>query len=857
LRNELGSVDAVWYDSRGETPDGIGWDGGIRPAAYWEQNIFHELRIRPVFVVLLSPNAVASPWVQDEILLAWKQKNERGRRTPKVIVPVIVPDARDLPLPEPLDLIQTVSFVERPPVWTQEQAFQALLVAIRSDHTQLRPGEGEPPFEVAELPLPEHFIGRDDDLEWVLNRLQPGATAGITALRGLGGIGKTALAAKVVQQVFEDARFPGGIVVQDCRDLSNPVTVLKRVLASFDPDRRELESGNLKALSEVAQKRLSGRRVLIVLDNVEPELDIAAVLQRLHPAGAAILLTAREVLPLPPDTTLHLELLPTPAALDLFSLWYRGSSAEALSSTEPALGTRIVTALGRHTLAIKLAGAEAGDLQRPLESFTLEVEAHPLIIQGADATLALKGNLMRSVTKLPTAGELGNVRQLFAALAAFVTPVEIEDAEGVTFVPSLDMGRQAVIAVAAGLGLPAPERAVDLLVRRALVDATTERAMPDGSDRERVRLHPLLRELAAELLDDPTQEAAALAIATFYAEYADATLDTAVGVDAGSITGALEWAQASAPEEVRTTLVAAICSGMAPYWRHRWQTRASLRYLPWGIAAAETSAERSQARDDLIRAASLSLSYGRVLRRTGQLAQAEALYKQNLQLSQQMQDRKGEGEIRYNLGRVAQQRGRWEDAEDYFQQSLAIRREVQDRKGEGMILSSLGRIAWQQSRLEEAEAAYKQSLVICLEVQDRQGEGVVLSGLGRIAAQRGQFAEAEGYFHQSLAIYREMHDRRGEGVNLARLGLIAERHAAWEQAEESMRQGLEMVRQAQDAIYVASIAQDLGRLLIEHRDKSKEGCALLREAARIYESMGLDERAEETRTLAASLGCEG
>src|SRR5690242_14801627 len=76
LRARLGD-DAVWYDA----------SGGLHGGDAWWSTIRRELRERPIFVVILSPDAVASAWVNNEIDLAWKQ---RGSATGKVIIPVLL-----------------------------------------------------------------------------------------------------------------------------------------------------------------------------------------------------------------------------------------------------------------------------------------------------------------------------------------------------------------------------------------------------------------------------------------------------------------------------------------------------------------------------------------------------------------------------------------------------------------------------------------------------------------------------------------------------------------------------------------------------------------------------------------------
>lgn len=68
--------DAVWCDLA----------GGLQPGDAWWRVIREELTVRPIFIVVLSEAALHSRWVNDEIDLAWIQKNsEVGKR----IIPLL------------------------------------------------------------------------------------------------------------------------------------------------------------------------------------------------------------------------------------------------------------------------------------------------------------------------------------------------------------------------------------------------------------------------------------------------------------------------------------------------------------------------------------------------------------------------------------------------------------------------------------------------------------------------------------------------------------------------------------------------------------------------------------------------
>jgi tetratricopeptide (TPR) repeat protein len=717
-----------------------------------------------------------------------------------------------------------------------------------------------------------------------MEHLQTGGTTSltpVTALQGMGGVGKTALAAKAVQMLRREGHFPGGVGVLLCQGMRDPREVLRQILSHFDPQRRLPENHlDLAGLTTLAHTLLDGQQALIVLDNIEPDWPIEQVVEVLRATGVTLLLTARQTLPqraVAPTASYPVGLLPEEEAHTLFV------SALGRPLTGPAEVTaveEILTTLGRHTLAVKLAGAYAGSSRRDLETLAHTLSEDPLSLPGDDAVRQAERAVERVLTESVATLAAEQERQLFTCLAAFATP---------------EMGRNAVLALVEALGVPEPEWSLEQLVRRALLEPSVLASLPVASDRERIKVHPLLWALTTrrftQLVAQERQAEAKQAIATYYARYTLETDDLVLGVDEANIVGALEWAEQARKVE----LVADLCEGMQDSWRDRGQTTLSLRYLPWGIAAAERLAEQRQERDEFLRAARLALSYGQVLQFTGHVAQAEGLFRENLQLRQRLQDRGGAGAVFSALGQVARQRGQLEQAEGYFQQSLAIDREVQDRQGEGIVLNKLGQVARQRGLLEQAEGYFQQSLAIRHEVQDRQGEGVDLtwlaqlaldrgqldqaevywqqalhireevqdlpgkgsdlSNLGQIAQLRGQLEQAEDYYQQSLAIRHEVQDRQGEGVVLADLGVIAEDQERWDEAEAFYRQGLAAAREAEDATTIASIALTLGRLLIEQQHNSDAGCALLGEAMRVYQMMGLESDAQETRELAERLGC--
>jgi len=112
LRAALGGDgDAVWYDA----------SGGLKGGDEWWGKIVTEITARPIFVLVLSPAAMASRYVLSEFTIAFKLWHERtGRRIVPVLFQPCAPRAD-------MTLFQMIWFVAPKPY---EQSFTELLTAL-------------------------------------------------------------------------------------------------------------------------------------------------------------------------------------------------------------------------------------------------------------------------------------------------------------------------------------------------------------------------------------------------------------------------------------------------------------------------------------------------------------------------------------------------------------------------------------------------------------------------------------------------------------------------------------------------------------------------------------------------------
>jgi hypothetical protein len=109
LRSITGDNDTVWNDPT----------GGLHNSDSWWPRIQREVSERPVFIVILSPSAVTSNIVNEEIRLAWSYMHvqEQARR----IVPLLY---RHCDIPDSLKTLDIISFLDP---WTYDHSFSILV----------------------------------------------------------------------------------------------------------------------------------------------------------------------------------------------------------------------------------------------------------------------------------------------------------------------------------------------------------------------------------------------------------------------------------------------------------------------------------------------------------------------------------------------------------------------------------------------------------------------------------------------------------------------------------------------------------------------------------------------------------
>ncbi|MEA5466463.1 tetratricopeptide repeat protein [Leptothoe sp. PORK10 BA2] len=164
--------------------------------------------------------------------------------------------------------------------------------------------------------MAREFVGRQDELKTLHQKLQGSDQVAIAALAGMGGIGKTALAQQYVRQAKDE--YPGGRWYFKLRE-QNLATLLVGAAALFDwqlPDTLSDDGARVKWCYDQWCHHFPGTRLLL-LDDVQTYQDVKHFLPIDNPSFR-VLMTSRQRFDKPVDR-LDLGELPLPEAIELLT----------------------------------------------------------------------------------------------------------------------------------------------------------------------------------------------------------------------------------------------------------------------------------------------------------------------------------------------------------------------------------------------------------------------------------------------------------------------------------------------------------------------------------------------------------
>jgi tetratricopeptide (TPR) repeat protein len=205
---------------------------------------------------------------------------------------------------------------------------------------------------------------------------------------------------------------------------------------------------------------------------------------------------------------------------------------------------------------------------------------------------------------------------------------------------------------------------------------------------------------------------------------------------------------------------------------------------------------------------------GYIYANTGKIEEAIALFQQSLQIEESIGDVQGKAVTLHQLAGIYANTGKIEEAIALYHQSLQLQESIGNVQGQAATLHQLAIIYTNTGKIEDAIALYQQSLEITESIGDVQGQAATLHQLAGIYANTGKIEEAIALFQQSLQIEESIGNVQGQAATLCWLGYIAKQQGDFVTALDYLQQSLEIFQRIQspDAETVREIINDVQQM---------------------------------------------
>ncbi|KZB79291.1 NB-ARC domain-containing protein [Amycolatopsis regifaucium] len=606
---------------------------------------------------------------------------------------------------------------------------------VVGDHNRveivLPPGESVP---FMAPPRPRHsLIGRTEALDALRRDVLAGHDSALFALKGIPGVGKTALAIALAHDPRVGGTFIGGVLWAGLGPSPDVMTLLANWGAALGiPAEQLATAASPQARAQIVHLAIGLRRMLLIVDDAW-SLE-AALAFRLGGPNCVHLLTTR-----------------IPAVATRFA-----AKATDIKELQRDASLRLLTRLAPEAAEADPAGV--GDLVD--------------LVSGLPLALILIGNHLRTRS---AGGSRRRVRETIVRLrdaknrltvseprglldsGAYDTPLSLAASIQVSDAALPDEGRRALRDITAFPAKPnsfGEDAAADVLERGFEdIDLLVDLGLLEHTGDQRYTLHQAIHDYAHA--DGPTTRARER-LARHYVHSLEATrmprsgstrpdgLDEGWSADTANVLTALDYAQERGLHEE-------LVSGANDFAEH--------------------------------------------LNRRGLLTQAQLHLERALAVADRVSDVDALTRTRINLAGVYQQRGELRAAEDLLDKGLGKGTDAARGGLRFDALLKLGWVRGRLGKVSEARAALSAALDIHDEIDRPGGRAAALMGLGWLDTVHGRQAEAAESLVAALEVARSTGEKYQIADILQRVGWLEGMRGRREQAQEAFAEAASVARE--------------------------------------------------------------
>ncbi|MGW6444657.1 ATP-binding protein [Lentzea sp. NPDC055074] len=661
------------------------------------------------------------------------------------------------------------------------------------------------PAAVAGLPAQPVFVGRQHELDQLVDALRPRedpAPVLVCALGGLPGVGKTALAIRTARLAEGSGWFPGGVVMIDLYGYDGPekrvppVAALASLLGALGVPAEHVPDGlddRMRLWRTLLAKR--EQPMLVIADNASSSEQVRPLLP--GTGTHRVLITSRDRLAdLDGVRVLSIDALEKAEAVRMLAETVAaGDPGEDRVGHEQAAAERIVSLCGGLPLAIRVVAALlVADPDRSLTELAEELadDRERLRVLDYDGNLAVRTAFDLSYGKLDA-----EHARLFGLIGLHPGPT-----------PTME-----VMAALADRSVAQTRTLVRGLARAHLVLPAAVRGC--------WRMHDLIRNYAAEKGEQEPDRLPALR--RMIAHYTETCVRLGTWIERGtgessphfsSLIEALRWASRELDNLIASVRLAAEVGELATLVRLVISLDVYFTILrPGSELAVLNELALKAARDigDRRMEGRVLKEIGLFHRRQGRLDEAFVSLEESLVVLREVGAREEEARALTNLGNVLHQLGRHEESITVVQRALREARELDLPDVQGSALHNLGVAHRLSGRPQEALAFHLEDLQICREVTGNYiGVGRVLDVLGLTYQALEDFSAAADHHEQCIEMFRAL----GGGVDLGRglrnLGCTLRRLGRLPEAITRLEEAVGVFEDVQHLAELATTLQELG-----------------------------------------------
>jgi tetratricopeptide (TPR) repeat protein/transcriptional regulator with XRE-family HTH domain len=654
------------------------------------------------------------------------------------------------------------------------------------------------------------LVGRDEELTYFKQRLFAGGSIALTALNGLPGVGKTALAIELAHDHEIRAHFRDGILWAALGPEPNILGLLSRWGAMLDISSTEMASLSTGEAWAIALRRAIGTRsMLLVIDDawrVEDALTLKVggpncshLVTTRFPNIATVVATvgAAPIQELSEDDSMSLLRMLAPGVVD----------------REEQRAHELVQAVGGLPLALTLMGNY------------LRMQAYSGQARRIDAALKRLNNAEERMQISEPRGPVERHPSLPGD-----TPLSLQSVFAVTDQQLDEQARAALYALS--LFPPKPNSFSEeaaLAVANCTVgalDTLFDAGLLESSISGRYTLHQTIADYARFHLEET---AAYERLVTYFTSFAEAHKKDyeLLEQESNIILAALEIAYELGKW---AALVRCACA-FAPFLLVRGIYAVAEQHLQRAYDAAMVLGDSYGITTTL-------MYLGQIAQNQGDYSQAENYYQEGLTLAREMEYLERISALLNDLGWMTWKQGNYTLAETYLQEGLILARQIEDKERISGLLKVLGSVVGSRGDYIQEKVYLQEGLAIARQIGDREQICSILINLGVIAGEQGDYVQAEIYFQEGLTLAHQIGDRELMSALLSNLGEIAVAQRNYVRAETYFQEGLTLARQIEHREWISVLLSNLGMTIwkqgnnILAEEYFQEGLALAREIDR-------------------------